>query len=363
MSLLIFILILVALILVHEFGHFIVAKLFGIRVDEFGIFFPPRLLSVKWGETLYTLNVLPFGGFVKIFGENANEAAGDPRSFAYKSKWKQAAVIVAGIVFNLLFAWGLLTAGYLRGIPTAAEHNGVGTVQDARATIVAVLPASPADKAGLKAGDTVTSVLTGRAQLEPGANSQQVQDFIATHQEESIGFSVVRDGKEVGAIAKPVEGLVSGKKVVGVELGDVGILKLSLPLALVQGAYLGKEITVATASGLVGFFSQIVRGTANFAEVSGPIGIVGMGGTAVREGFVATIILTALISINLAIINIIPIPGLDGGRLLFIAIEAITKRPISPRVSLALTVVGFGLLVLLMLVVSFHDVARLIRPA
>src|SRR3989344_9278 len=118
MSILIFILILVALILVHEFGHFVVAKLFKIKVEEFGIFFPPRLFKIKKGETTYSLNALPFGGFVKIFGENYNEHANEPRSFASKPRYVQAAVLVAGVAMNLVFAWLALSAGYMSGLPT-----------------------------------------------------------------------------------------------------------------------------------------------------------------------------------------------------------------------------------------------------
>jgi regulator of sigma E protease len=386
MTFVIFILILVALILAHEFGHFIVAKMCGIRVDEFGIFFPPRLFAFKWGETEYSLNLLPFGGFVKIFGENGEEnppsknlggdgqtaeqfgdknfLKGDSRSFTTKPKWQQALVVVAGIVCNLLVAWLILAAAYMHGIPTSVDHEGVGQVQDAHPTIVGVLPNSPADKAGLKAGDVITKIITGRSELaNKGATAQDIQEFISEHQNESLGFAVMRDGQAVSAIATPAEGLAAGKKVVGVELGDVGILQLPPQLALVQGALLGKEITISTAQGLTSFFSQIFRGQANFSEVSGPVGIVGLGSSAVQQGFIATALLTALISINLAILNLIPIPGLDGGKLLFIAIEAITKRPISQKISVAFTFVGLALLVLLMLVVSFHDVARLVHPA
>ncbi|MCX6820197.1 MAG: site-2 protease family protein [Candidatus Adlerbacteria bacterium] len=398
MSLIIFILILVSLILVHEFGHFIIAKAFGIRVDEFGIFFPPRIFAIKWRGTEYSLNWLPFGGFVKIFGENGEQSqeiskpeqnsVAEPKtdaessaqaltnqtfprndsasaagaSFVHKPRPVQAAVIVAGIVFNLAFAWLILSAGYMVGIPTSADHKGFGTVQNAHATIVDVLPGSPADKAGLKAGDVVETVITGTASLQAGATAENVQQFIAVHQDESIGLTVQRGGAEVSAIAVPVAGIAEGHKALGVALGDVGVLKLSLLPALGQGALLAKEITISTAAGLLGFFAQIFHGTADFAGVSGPIGIAGMGSTAVQEGIIATIILTALISINLAIINLLPIPGLDGGRLLFIVIEAITRRPISPRFTLAFTLAGFGLLILLMIVVSYHDVLNLVRP-
>ncbi|OGC88566.1 hypothetical protein A2419_02770 [Candidatus Adlerbacteria bacterium RIFOXYC1_FULL_48_26] len=381
MTILIFILILVCLILAHEFGHFIVAKAFKIRVDEFGIFFPPRIAAFKWGETEYSLNWLPFGGFVRIFGEDGEaesaqknpssgapltakdfSASTDTRSFAKKNRWIQAAVIVAGIVFNLVLAWLLLTAGYMYGIQTPVQHEGVGVVQNAQTTIVSVLPGSPVDKAGLMSGDIVTSVITGTSQLESGADAEQIRDFIGAHQDETIGFTVDRSGETIQALARPVDGLVEGKKVVGVELDDVGILKLPIHLALVQGAVLGKNITIQTAQGLVGFFSTIVRGQANFSQVSGPIGITSIGSDAVKAGFIETIVLTALISINLAILNLLPIPGLDGGRLFFIIIEGITKRPISKKIAYGFTLVGFGLLILLMLVASYHDVVRLVHP-
>jgi len=270
-------------------------------------------------------------------------------------------VIVAGIVFNLVLAWLLLTAGYMYGIQTPVQHEGVGVVQNAQTTIVSVLPGSPVDKAGLMPGDIVTSVITGTSQLESGADAEQIRDFIGAHQDETIGFTVDRSGETIQALARPVDGLVEGKKVVGVELDDVGILKLPIHLALVQGAVLGKNITIQTAQGLVGFLSSIVRWNANFSEVSGPIGITSIGSDAVKAGFIETIVLTALISINLAILNLLPIPGLDGGRLFFIIIEGITKRPISKKIAYGFTLVGFGLLILLMLVASYHDVVRLVH--
>ncbi|MBY0473405.1 site-2 protease family protein [Patescibacteria group bacterium] len=398
MTILIFILILVCLILAHEFGHFIVAKAFGIRVDEFGIFFPPRIFAIKWRGTEYSLNWLPFGGFVRIFGEDGDtepaqkpsspqrgefsaknsptsgadapayisdelvSASASGTSFAKKNRWIQAAVIVAGIVFNLVLAWLLLTAGYVYGIQTPVQHEGVGVVQNAQTTIVAVLPGSPVDKAGLMSGDIVESVITGTSQLEPKATAEQIRAFIGVHQDETIGFTVTRAGKTIQALARPAEGFVEGKKVVGVELDDVGVLKLPIHLALVQGAVLGKNITMQTAQGLVGFFSTIVRGQANFSQVSGPIGITSIGSNAVKAGFIETIVLTALISINLAILNVLPIPGLDGGRLLFIIIEGITKRPISKKIAYGFTLVSFGLLILLMVVASYHDVVRLVHP-
>jgi regulator of sigma E protease len=372
MALFIFILVLILLILVHEFGHFIVAKLFGIKVEEFGIFFPPRLFSKKFGETIYSFNLLPVGGFVRIFGENIDESdpsiGADPRSFVHKPRYIQAAVIVAGIIFNLLFAWLILSVGYMVGMQTSKDHVGFGQVANAQTTILDVVAGSPADKAGIKANDVIEKIQTGTAMLvvnpndAKDADSNGVQAFIVAHQDESMVFSVLRNKTDQTFLAKPVAGLTPGHKAVGIELDDVGILKLSAPLALAQGALLAKDMTVETAEGLGGFLYSLVTGTAQWGSVSGPIGIASIGSSAVQQGFVATIVLAALISINLAIINLIPIPGLDGGRFLFIVIEAIRRKPISEKTSTRFTIAGFALLVILMLVVSFHDVLKLVHP-
>jgi regulator of sigma E protease len=370
MTILFFILILIALILVHEFGHFIVAKLFGIRVDEFGIFFPPRIGAVKFGETEYSINWLPFGGFVKIFGENppegiedvANEAH-DPRAFHNKNRFVQAMVLVAGICCNLLFAWLVLSVGYMVGLPTSLDHNGYGVVRDAQAIIINVIPNSPADKAGLLAGDTIEKVQTGTVVEPANSTADETQKFIAVHADESVVITVLRDGQEKTFLARAADGFVNGRKVIGIEMDDVGVLQLPPHLALLQGAMLGWDITQSTATGLASFFKQIVTGTANFAQVSGPIGITAFGAAALKQGFAAGAVLTALISINLAIVNLIPIPGLDGGRLFITIIEGIIRRPINPKIVNAATFAGFALLILLMLVVSLHDITRLTHPS
>jgi len=363
MTYVLFILLLVVLIIVHEFGHFSIAKLFNIRVDEFGIFFPPRIFAWKYGETDYSLNWLPIGGFVRIFGENYDEGASDPRSFIQKPRYIQALVLVAGITFNILFAWLILSVGYMVGLPTAADHQGFGTVTNARAMVVEVLPNSPAQKAGLMAGDTVLDVQTGTAVLTQNSLSNEVTNFIGAHPDESMVFTVERDGQQREFVAKPASGVVADKKVVGIELDDVGTLKLNPLEAFGEGAVLGWNITQTTAEGLGTFGKQLVTGTANFNDVSGPIGITAFGAAELKQGFAAGAVLMALISINLAIINLIPIPGLDGGRLLIVAIEAVLRRPVSTRVVLNLTMAGFAFLILLIVVISYHDILKLVHPA
>ncbi|HVU79776.1 MAG TPA: M50 family metallopeptidase [Candidatus Paceibacterota bacterium] len=365
MSLIAFILILALLILVHELGHFSVAKFFGIKVEEFGIGFPPRLIYKKFGETIYSLNILFFGGFVKIFGEDAQEGAGNPRSMASKPRLVQAAVIVAGIVMNILFAWVALSAGYVAGLPTPVEHEGFGIVKGANVMVTGILPGSPAARAGLKAEDIIEVAETGSAKLDvrtlnTNRQADAVRNFIAEHGSESVVLTVLRKDEEQTFLAKPEDGIVEGKKAIGVQLEDVGTLQLPPHLAVLQGALLTYDLTISTAKGLLGFFGQIARGVADFGSVAGPIGIASIGSQAVAQGFSAVIVLTAVISVNLALINLLPVPGLDGGRLLIILIEAAIRRPVSPRITTWATLAGMGLLILLMLVVSYHDIVRLI---
>jgi regulator of sigma E protease len=360
MSILIFIGLLVLLILVHELGHFSVAKFFNIRVDEFGIFFPPKLASVKRGETTYSLNWLPFGGFVKIFGENADEGKNDRRSFINKPRSVQALVLVAGIVMNLLIAWLMLSLGYMAGLPTPAAHTGFGEVQGVETLIITVLPNSPAAQSGVVAEDVIAGVATGKEVLEAPITAERVQVFINEHEDESILLTATRGEEEKMFVIRPAAGFVEDQKVIGVSMDDVGVLQLPPHTALLQGGILTYRLTTATAVGLTTFFANLVQGAANFSDVAGPIGIVNLGGSAVEEGFIAALLLTAIISINLALINLLPIPGLDGGRLLIVGIESVFRRSVSPRLTLGLTALGFAFLIGLMILVSYHDITRLI---
>lgn len=361
MTWLAFIVILVVLIIVHEFGHFIVAKLFKIRVDEFSVGFPPRLISRRFGETTYSFGALLLGGYVSIFGERAGEGKGDPRSLTSKPRLVQAAVMLAGIAFNIVFAWLLFAGGYMAGLPTAASHQGFGEVSQAEPAVLGVLPGSPAQSAGLEAEDVVRRIETGSgAATPPGANAEALRNFIAAHGQESLLFTIERGGEEMVFLARPQEGILEGRPAVGIELDDYGVLKLPPHLALLEGASLTARTTLLVGAGILGFLGSVVTGTADFSSVAGPIGIVSFGASAVGQGVLTTLLVTALISINLAIINLLPVPGLDGGRLFILAVEAVLRRTLSERVTTALTVAGFGLIVLLIITVSFHDITRLV---
>lgn len=368
MSLLIFIAVLVVLIWVHELGHFLAAKVFGIRVSEFAIGFPPRLFKIKFGETLYSFGALLVGGFVNIHGENdpsySAEASQDKRSMASKPRPVQAVVIVAGVAMNLIFGWLALSAGYMAGMPAAVGDSVVGEVRNPAATIVQVVADSPAYKAGLRSNDRVEWLQTGTSELRPAAGetlrADQVTAYIAAHQDDSVVLHVNRDGEIKDFLAKPEADLAEGKKIIGVHMADIGVLQLPPHLALVQGAVKAYDVTVTTAQGLSAFLFSIVLGTANWGAVAGPVGIATIGSNAVDTSFAAVAIITAIISINLALVNLLPIPGLDGGRLLIIGIESIIRRPVSARITLPLTLAGFALIIMLMLAVTYHDIAKLV---
>lgn len=361
MSILLFIVILVALIIVHEFGHFLAAKRAGIRVDEFGIGFPPRLWGFKRGETLYSLNALPFGGFVKIFGEDKLDADAShqdfSRSLVGRSRGIQAWVLAAGILFNVFFAYALFSLGYLIGFPTPVDHQGLGEVRDAQVLVVNVGGGTPAERAGLSSGDAITALSQGEDTLTP-QNADEARAFIAAH-EDKIVVSYRRGGQTGEVAVLPQSGIVEGRKAIGVLLDDVGVLRLPPYLAPIEGARLTWRVTEATFLGLGAFFGGVLSGQADFSSIAGPVGIVAYVEDASQIGFISLLSLTALISINLAIINLIPFPALDGGRLFFLAIETIRRKPISVAVTRAANTVGFILLILLMVVVTYHDVLKL----
>ncbi|KND47855.1 MAG: RIP metalloprotease RseP [Parcubacteria bacterium C7867-006] len=364
MSILVFLIILALLILVHEFGHFIVAKKSGIRVDEFGLGFPPKIYSKQWGSTLYTLNAIPFGGFVKIFGEDPhseNISEEDrPTSFYYKPKWIQSMVLVAGVTFNILFAWFLISLGYGIGIPSPVDHSGFGEVKNPHLVITEVMQDSPAQKAGLKSGDYITSLSSGASNLkDKDLTPENIQNVISETKTEVKVNYVRGSDPEKSVSVTPSNSLSGGKKVIGIAMDEIGTLKLPIHLAVLEGAKTTYLLTKATAVGLFSFLRDVVLFRSDFSQVSGPIGIAGVVGEATKLGFTYIISLTALISINLAIINLLPFPALDGGRLLFVIIESVKRKPISPRFVRNANFIGFAILIILMVVVSTHDILKL----
>lgn len=366
MSIIVFLIILAVLILVHEFGHFIVAKKSGIRVDEFGLGFPPKIFSKKFGSTLYTLNAIPFGGFVKIFGEDSHgeflTEEDKKGSFVYKPKWIQALVLVAGVSFNIIFAWLLISFSFAMGVPSSVDYSGYGTVTDTHLMVTEVMQNSPAKNAGLKAGDQIVSVVSGQQMLSgENVTPENVQNIISTSDAEQLDISFIR-GEDPVSVARVVPNtqIVPGKRAIGIAMDEIGTLKLPIHLAFVEGFKTTYLLIKNTVIGLGTFLWNSILFKSDFSQVTGPIGIAGVVGEATKLGLTYIVSLTALISINLAVINLLPFPALDGGRLLFVIIEAIRRKPISPKFVKGANFFGFMILITLMIVVSAHDVLNLL---
>ena len=388
MTIIIFFIILGLLVLVHEMGHFIVAKKAGVRVDEFGFGYPPRAFKIgrRW-DTDFTINWIPFGGFVKIFGENYEADNAEPNSLSraqefsaensfsapsveprkplestirfrfteVTKKW-QAAILVAGVSFNILFAWALFSLGFLIGVPSSVENNFGGEVKNPALTIIEVLPEYPASQSGIRSGDKIISVSNKNTSLK-NTTPEEVSSLINSSSE--VNIKIDRGGEKFNYKIVPKEDVDSRRKIVGISMDMVGTVSLPLHKAIIEGARTTGTLTYLTVDGLYNLVVGAFRGTADLSSISGPVGIVGIVGDASRLGFSYLLTLTALISINLAIINLIPFPALDGGRLLFVLIESIKKTPINPKIAGWANTVGFALLLLLMVFITYRDIAKL----
>ena len=364
MNIIIFLIILLVLVVAHEFGHFIVAKKSGIRVDEFAFGFKPRLFSIKRGETRYSFNALPIGGYVSIYGENPDEEStsgpDSSRSFVNKPAYIKAAVMFAGVAMNFLVAWLLLSVGFMSGMPTSVGLEPKGSVlQNQALTITSVVAGSPAEKAGLKTTDKILLLKSGTDMTEtPSAES--VRYFVRKHSTDVITVNFVRNSENMETTLTPAPGIVDGAPGIGISMDLIGTLKLPAHEALWEGLKLSGNIFVGTVKGFYKLIHDGITGEGSLSGVSGPVGIVGVVGDAAQFGFIYLLSFTALISINLAVINLIPFPALDGGRLLFLLIEKIKGSRIKPQIANAINAGGFVLLMLLMVVITYNDIIKLL---
>jgi regulator of sigma E protease len=343
-------LVLSVLILIHEFGHFIMAKRAGVWVEEFGFGLPPRLFGKKIGETIYSLNWLPFGGFVRLHGEMTEEGIKDPkRSFMGKSKMARASIIVAGIFMNLILAIVCFAIVYsFVGIP---RQQGFVQVIDVPAN-------SPAAEAGVTANDVILSF--------DGTEVTRSEEFTKLTKEnagEQIKLRVKRGEEEkefnITLRANPED----GKSYLGIIVTSEMTYFPPLWQRPIYGAYYGLiasyNTTISVFQGLGGIATNIGQGQAP-KDTVGPVGILAIIYIVLKQGILPILNLMGLISINLAVLNVLPIPALDGGRLLFIGIEALFGKKVVPKVEAAFHTVGFALLIGLIFMISFFDIKRII---
>lgn len=371
MSVILFIIILGILVFTHELGHFLAAKFFGVRVDEFAIGFPPRLFSKKIGETVYAVNAVPIGGYVKIYGENSeDEIETDKTDYVVRvgkkmnkvSKWKQALILSSGVLGNLIFACLLLSIGFMVGLPTSPGGPFTNEIKEQKLIITNVLPGSPAEIAGIKPGDQILSLKTvGKTVSSPNADtaSSFIRDVPVGN---AVNLILFHQKATTTVSATIKEGVFSGGRGgIGISMEDAGTLKLTFPKAIVAGVFATVNMTKAVAVGIVGLFHDIFLGQAKFSSLTGPVGIAMMVGDAEKTGILSLLLLTVIISINLAVINVIPFPALDGGRLFFLGIEAVIRKPLNPKFAERANQIGFILLLFLMAVITYKDIIKLIK--
>jgi regulator of sigma E protease len=353
-----FVIVLGVLVLVHEFGHFITAKRAGMKVEEFGFGFPPRLLSFKKGGTRYSLNLIPFGGFVKILGEGGEDKE-DPKSFAGRGVGIRALVVAAGILMNYLLAIVLLTIVNIAGVRTALDPSepapAHAMVGESVVTVAVVEADSPAASADLHPGDTLLSV-DGQAV----STVDQAVSRITRKSGSSASVVIRRGTVEQTLSVTPRIDPPEGQGPVGVQLIATNLVKYVWYYAPYEAVKETVFLTGQIFSSFGHMISSLVRTGSAGTDVAGPVGIAVLTGQVRQLGFVALMQFVALLSINLAIINVIPFPALDGGRLLFLAIEKIRRKTVSKKIENALHTIGFGLLITLILVITIRDVIRLL---
>ncbi len=351
-TLFLFVLILSLLVFVHELGHFLMAKKMGMKVEEFGFGFPPRLFGIKKGETVYSINWIPLGGFVRIKGESG-EQKNDKDSFASKKAWQRFIVLVAGVAMNLLLAAILLSIGFLIGLPGIVDENlpSSAHVSDSTLTIMAVVDGSSAAAAGIKQGDTVVSI-----NEQTFESAEQARTFISQRAQEGVKLSIKgADGTIITHELTPT--YLSEQQVTGIGVGLVqtGLVSYPFVSAILRGISATALFTVEVVLAFGSLIVNLVTGNGINVDLSGPVGIAVITGQIAAMGFVYLLQFTALLSINLAVINVLPFPALDGGRILFLIIEKLRGRAVNEKIEMAAHNFGFMLLMVLVVLVTYKD--------
>ncbi|MSQ15197.1 MAG: RIP metalloprotease [Dehalococcoidia bacterium] len=346
-SLAVFFPVLIVLVVVHELGHYVTAKMSGVVVQEFGIGYPPRLFAVRWRNTDYSINLLPLGGFVKLLGEEDPE---EPGSLASKSMKTRLIILSSGSLMNALLPVVLFTVIYM--IP---RDMPVGPVE-----ILQVLPDSPAQGAGLQTGDRILKINDRKIQ-----NITDVSLSIQVNLGSTINVMLQRGEQQIQSrvLARwsppPNQGATG--IMISMPEGETKIVSQSYPIwkALPLGVRNTTDMLTLFKNGILGLFSS--RGSSNF-EVTGPIGIARMTGEVAQQGFSTLLQWMSLLSINLAILNMLPIPMLDGGRAFFVVLEGIRGgKRIPPEKEALAHLAGFILLMIMIVIVSYGDILKIIK--
>lgn len=356
MGVALFILILVVLIVGHELGHFLVAKRAGMEVPEFGVGFPPKLWSVVRGSTEYSVNALPFGGFVRIVGEDG--ATDHPHAFSKKPKVAQAAVLCAGPAMNVVLGFLAFWVAFMVGFPTVVD-DAVGT--HARVVVSEVVAGSPVAEAGVQVGDVVQRISVS-GETYSVDHPTDISDALALAPARVV-LTVERVGVTYEYELTPARGVIP-EEPDRVALGVGSVVIADVSYGFFESLWRALVATVnglgAILSGLRDLLLSAVSFNATLETLSGPVGIASQVSVAAETGWGQVFAFAGIISLNLAVLNLLPFPALDGGRLLFLGIETLRGRPLRPQVASILNTLGFVLLIALMIAVTYQDIFRLV---
>lgn len=355
----VFIIILSILVFIHELGHFAVAKLIGVNVEEFGFGLPPRIWGKKIKKTIYSINWLPIGGFVKLSGEDESDfslkSLKSPKTlnsyFFARSKKERAAILLAGVTMNFLLAVGITAFLLTQGV---AEVSG-------RVHVEQVLPGGPAEKAGLQKNDIILSIASSLSTLRPLSTPKELIDFVNNEKGREVKITIERNGKKQDIVVTPRTEYPKGEGPTGIAISDLE----TKVYPITQAPFVAVKINVTRAwemlAGIAGLIARLVRLQPVGGDVAGPIGIAQVTGQAVRFGWKAVLEFMSILSLNLAVLNVLPIPALDGGRLLFVVFEKILGRKVKPAFEQSTHQIGMIVLFILILLISINDILRLAR--
>lgn len=368
----IFILVLGVLIFVHELGHFLTARRNGIKAEEFGFGFPPRVFGfvfddftkkyrlVKGNETVgsphtvFSLNWIPLGGFVRIKGEDReSDTANDPDSFVNKSAWVRFKVLVAGVMMNFLLAWVLFAVVLMLGFPQQIDPAESAQYSSTKVQILQIQPGTPAEGMGLLAGDVLMKL--GNTKV---TNLSTVTEYIAQHKGKEIAVTIERGDKTLVLKGTPRVDAPKGEGALGISFSETAIVQYGFFEAIWKGLEQTYLKTTEILGVLGGMLAGIFTGAKANVDIAGPVGIVYLTKQMTDLGLVYLLYFAAILSINLGIINALPIPALDGGRILFVLIEKLKGSPVSQKIEAYVHQIGFMLLLFLMLWVTFYDILR-----
>ncbi len=337
---------LAVLILGHEAGHFLSAKFFGMKVDEFGFGFPPRIKAIRRGETEYSFNWLPFGGFVKISGEEEQitnpekleslPPAEKKRYFLFQPAWKRLIVIASGVFVNFIIGWLMISFVFMAGTPSLL-------------LISEVQPGSPAQKAGIMAGDIIKNY----------SSSKDFIGFINARRGEPVTLDIIRGNKGLSITAIPRISNAENEGALGVVFSESGMKRQGFFSALAGGFKESLFISGATFSAFYELAKNLILHGSLLAGVVGPVGIFSVAEQTGQIGLIYLAQLIGMISLNLAVINLIPFPALDGGRIFLIIVEKIKGSPVSIKTQSMINGAGFAFLLFLMAIITVRDVANL----